>query len=465
MIGNKGDPVDMPSFMFRTTSSVLVAIACCLACSMRPGDDGGRAPGLAAEFQHLAAAREYWPGFEPMSIPLAVYDGSKTWLFRHPSPPDGFVEVPGSSPAATVFEGRHSAMVANTSAPIGGVDTATVMLDGLEPDRDFTDLAALTLHEAFHVFQRSAHPAWGGNEADAFVYPVEDADLLALRRMETEALRRAFDTGHRDLWKCWAIRALENRATRFERMDPGFAAYERGTELNEGLATYVQFTALNRTDVEIPAGGFPAGEVRGRAYETGVALALLLDRFDPEWPARVDASDEQFLDATLAENLDGNGPGACGFSEEEIARIRDTAHRDVEALLAARIELRDAFEARPGWRLVIEADPDDPLWPRGFDPSNLNRVEGGVLHTRFLKLGNDSGEMEVLDGEALTEGAGTHPLFNGVRRVVITGLTDEPETIETGDRLAIHAPSLTVDFSGYHIDRSDGTISVRLGRL
>ena len=29
-----------------------------------------------------------WPGFEPSEYPLAIYDGERTLLMRHPSPPE-----------------------------------------------------------------------------------------------------------------------------------------------------------------------------------------------------------------------------------------------------------------------------------------------------------------------------------------------------------------------------------------
>ena len=33
------------------------------------------------------AAKKVWPGFTPSTWPLAVYDGQKTLLLRHPNPP------------------------------------------------------------------------------------------------------------------------------------------------------------------------------------------------------------------------------------------------------------------------------------------------------------------------------------------------------------------------------------------
>ena len=65
----------------------------------------------------------------------------------------------------------------------------------------------------------------------------------------------------------------------------------------------------------------------------------------------------------------------------------------------------------------VQAAHCEPLWPQSFDPLNVERVQGGFLHKRFLRLGNDSGHLEVMDAgetdiEALTIGVGSHPLFN-----------------------------------------------------
>jgi len=147
-------------------------------------------------------------------------------------------------------------------------------------------------------------------------------------------------------------------------------------------------------------------------------------------------------------------------SAATIAAIERAARADSAALDVARAERRRAFDARAGWRIVIEAADGKPLWPQGFDPLNVTRVAGGILHTRFLRLGNESGFLEVLDQagvdvEALTEGAGAHPLFNGVRRVSIVGM-GKPETSTEGGHLKLRAPGVTIELSNFTV-RLEGT--------
>lgn len=433
------------------------------------GAAGGSAFALERGVERVArthaGAEALWPGFDPLAVPLAVYDGEGTYLFRHPAPPEGFAPVPGTRPAAHVYEGRHEALSANSSAEIGGVPTATVLLDRPDPDGQAGALAPLAVHEAFHVYQRARHPRWSGNEADLFVYPTDAAGPLALRRLETEALRRALASEGADSAACWSRRALALRRERHAALDSASAAYERGTELNEGLAAYVEARAAGRGAVGLPPGEFGAAEVRRRAYATGPALAFLLDRFAPGWPRSFEADDGQVLEDALARAL-GPGP-ACAFGDAETAESERRAQADVGALAAERAGRVAASEGRPGWSVVVEAAGGELLWPEGFDPLNVERVgPARVLHARFLRLGNGAGHLEALDTgaadvEALTEGAGPHPLFNGVQRVVLAGLA-EPEVSEVGGTVAVRAPGFRAEFREASFTRSGHVVTIRL---
>ncbi len=445
--------------------AVLLVVGACASTQTREE----RALSLAREVERLARLRSLWPGFEPLAIPLAVYDGELTYLFRHSAPPEGFVAVGPANRGVFAWEGRHPAVTANTSADIGEMTTASIMLDRSGPERSLSGLAAVALHEAFHVFQRERHPGWQANEADLFVYPTGDARLLALRRLETEALRRALAATDSAESACWARQALALRAERYAGMDAVFAAYERGTELNEGLAAYVELRAKGRETVFLPTSGFEATEVRRRAYATGPAFGLLLDMFHPEWPASFEADDRQNLDGALQASLGADrrdSSDRCTFSDAEIVEAGRVARDDVAAVQTEQAERRAAFEARTGWRVVVKAADGEPLWPQGFDPLNVERVQDGVLHMRFLRLGNDSGQLEAIDTqeadiEVLTEGAGPHPLFNGVQLVLITGLAKADVIIE-GEHVTVRVPGLAASFERASVHESPMELVVKL---
>lgn len=398
---------------------------------------------IALEVEALGAARELWPGYQPLAIPLAIYDGARTWLYRHPSPPTEFAPVAGARPAAHAFWGRHPAVAANSSAEIGGIATATLLADGARARQPARELAAVALHEAFHVFQRQRHPGWSGNEADLFLYPVDDASLLGQRRLETAALARALATAKPTEAACWARLALRHREARFAAMDPAFQAYERLTELNEGLATYVQLVATGRTSVEIPAAEFPAAAVRERSYAVGPAWAFLLDRFAPGWKSRLEADDKLFLDLMLDQEIAKEG-GSCAWAPAERAALEEQARFEAGFVVADRIATRESLEKRQGWRVVVQAAPGQPLWPQGFDPLNVHRLDQGLRHGRFLAIGNDALELRMLDEDgvdltAWTLAAGRHPLFEGVATATIF-LNHEPRIERSAATTVLRAP-------------------------
>jgi hypothetical protein len=444
-----------------------LAAALAIAASTADGatlEEQDRALAVAREAEQMAGTA-LWPGFEPLGIPLAIYTGRHTYLFRHPSPPEGFSRLPDAEPAAWVLAGRHPAVTSNSSAEIGGTVTATLLADGERADQNPTALAATALHESFHVHQRTRHATWAGNEGDLFLFPIDDPRLLALRRLETASLRRALLADDAAETACWARRALQHRAERFAAMDSAFSTYERRTELNEGLATYVQHLA-GGTRVQVPAADFEPGRVRDRAYVTGPALGFLLDRLSPGWQAHLEANDDQHLDRMLEAAVRAPGPAPCAIDTAEVAAIvRDAAH-DAAGVVHARTERRRRFDATPGWRVIVEAADGRPLWPRGFDPLNVERVDGGILHTRFLQLGNDAGELHAIaesgtNIEALTEAAGVHPLFNGVRRAVIAGLP-QPAIVRDGEQVRIRAAGMELRFSPATVETRGAVVVLRV---
>ncbi|HYO77249.1 MAG TPA: hypothetical protein VE010_12355 [Thermoanaerobaculia bacterium] len=382
-------------------------------------------------------AHALWPRFDVSAIPLATFDGEKTWLYRHPAPPPEFRRV---RDGVFVREGRDPAITANSTSTIGGVLTATLMpfVAASSP----RERAGLVVHELFHAFQQKQHPDWSANEADLFVYPLDDAQNLAAQQLELEALRRALRSSG-DASACWAAEALQVRRERFARLPPSSAAYERATEINEGLPTYVQPRAAGTPDAAVlPADDFDAGAVRQRAYATGHALARLLDRFSPEWRERLEHGPLTPLDVLLSSALETRR-GTCGFTEEERADAQRRGDDGAAAIRASREARRSEFLQRPGWRLVLEAK-HEPLWPQRFDPLNVQVVAAGeVLHTRHVKLGNAASQLEVLDVAALTVAAGEHPLFNGVRAVTISGLAEQPKVEERDGVTTIAAHGIT----------------------
>lgn len=388
---------------------------------------------------HDLARRDLWPGFEPDTIPLAIFDGTRTWLFGHSSPPADFpAERTGTD--VLVMRGRYAQLTANSTAAIGGRTTATVLMTGSE---DPLKVAAVAIHETFHAFQRTRHPTWIANEASLFTYPWENVDALAGRRAEFRALRLALSTPDRQTQLCQATLAIAARARRFALLGTDAVAYEVRNELNEGLAQYVEDRASGRSATNgMPVTEFPPDRVRDRVYATGSAIGQLLDRFDPSWREGLEHADTTTtLDGLLKALVQGDPPVRCTAG---VSTDRETARRDIEALKAQLAETLRRYVEQPGYSVVVDASAR-VLNVGGFDPLNVARVTATqVLHRRYLKLEAAGGELEVIGHAALTDGASGHPLFAGVRRVTVAGLGAAPtvrvagDTIEISDGNAFH---------------------------
>ena len=429
---------------------------CCLLLLATPLAAQRPVADLVAEFNRLAA-RPLWPGFTPALTPIAIYDGQRTWLIRHPAPPTEF--APSTVlPGAFTMPGQQADVRANTHTMLAGVPTATL----LWPDHpvSLTRLAAVLIHESFHVFQSRAHPGWFGNEGTLFTYPVTDSIAQLLQRLETEAFRRALLPPGPSA--CWTSRATALRAMRARQVGADAMAYERGNDLNEGLAKYVEWRASDAPpDSLIPAAGFPPDGVRLRAYAVGPAQAVLLDHFRPDWITTLEQDTTLTLDAMLAQAV---APISCraDFTAHETDSIASLAGHEAAGILSARAELRRNFVARPGWQLVIELPVGTPLWPEQFDPLNLTPLANGeVLHQRHLRLSGDHGHLEVLDQWALTVPAGAHPLFNGIRKVVIAGLATRPDITARGDSMTVRAPGIDATLTGMVVTETGQQVTVR----
>lgn len=414
----------------------------CVSAAQRAVD----ALSVIQEFNRIAA-QDLWPGFEPAKTPIEFYDGTHTYLCNHPSPPEGFRPVPGRK-NIFLYPGQHDTVRANTGTEVSGFPTATADLSNPR-NSSATELAALLLHEAFHVFEHKRYPKWGANEVDLFTYPIDNAELLAERRLESGSLVRALGSSAETEAVCWSQKALEIRAKRFGAIPANAATYERQSELFEGLAQYVQFKSIGKA-AALTAEDFPPdqGQVRQRGYATGQALALLLERLEPAWKLKLGAETGGSLDELLSDRLRTmTVPAQCDFTARESEAAVTRARQDIAESAANRKRQKQEFLDARGTRLEIIAGKE-PLWPQAFDPWNVvNLGNREILHTRWIKLGNGSGTIEVLGHRALTEAAGAHPLFNGVRRLIVTGLA-EPKVSASEGKVTLEASGIKANFTG-----------------
>ena len=78
-----------------------------------------------------------------------------------------------------------------------------------------------------------------------------------------------------------------------------------------------------------------------------------------------------------------------------------------------------------------------------------------------MKVGNGAGAIEALEHPSLTEGVGPHPLFNGAKRFIVTGLA-APKVTEADGKVTIDVPGLKGSFAGASVTTEGQTVVVKL---
>lgn len=374
-----------------------------------------------------------WLDFTPSQVPLLVFDGVSTFLIGA-EPQD-----PRWAPAALGWQwrGQHPALVANTCVEVEpGLLAAGVLLPSLGAVGP-AGLAALLVHEAFHVWQRThPSPAWAADELAVLTFP-DTAEVLHTRAEEAHWLGEAVlnpsgtAAGHALYW----------RAQRDQVLPEEHQQLERRMETLEGLAQYVEQRFLGLRPHVTPDLALRSS-ARAWAYHSGAALAHLLSGDD--WPAAVMAGES--LDALLTREHPARSAPVHPALHHQAVRAAAQRQADKDGEL-------QAFHALPGVRLRVRCD--DGL-VQGFDPMNvIPLAPGRWLHGRFLALGHPSGQIEVRDGQALTEG----PSLFRVTRLELVGV---PRPQEEALRWKVDTDAHRIDLPAGSVQAMPGGFEVTL---
>ena len=420
-----------------------------------------------------AGTRQEWPGFDPSEWPIAVYDGTRTLLFHHPSPPPGFTPLP-ERPGVLAMSGRHPAVAGNSVRDIGGVRTATV---APRPGRPPEDAMLAVVEELFHVFWNRRHTNFRPNEMARYAYPVKEVRNLRLVLAEDEALARALEADSLLGAAEWAAAALGIRHERELHLTADDRAFEIGLEMMEGTANAVARSVVGQRPEATGARlrlDWPAEEIRWRFYNTGAAVCFLLDRFRPGWKPVVDRDLEQTTVGLLEAALAGTDAKPAAFSEAELAGFERRAAASGADLSARQKKLRDELAGRAGTRILLEVPEGlPPLRVVRFDPLGVFVLDGGeAVHPGTLALSVPDGVVEVTNpgftpgsfagSVALTRGAGRHPFAGGIRTLTIVGVTGTPKVDAGGNRLTIEAEGVRISLPGAVVESAGDTLRVSL---
>jgi hypothetical protein len=402
-----------------------------------------------------------WPGFYPKEIPTAVFDGVNTYLFRHPSPPDGFEPFEGRDDVY-IFGGQYSQVRGNSRVQIGGTWTATCVprthsrLTGEK--YSLQNLAGIVIHEQFHVFQRLKHEDWRPNDGYLFNYPMDTPEMLALRRMETEAFRRAVVAQSQRETSDWACEALKWRAARYRLLDDALVQYEGELQRFEGLADYIECVAGGKDLDRIPVDpGFAPGAIRHMGYLIGRWTAAILDALKPGWKEIMELGQAEYLHEILGKALLPSGHTFM-FTEEEQESFFKMAKEEVENRGTAVRKLIREFDLQPGFRIEIAAE-NNPLRLRMFFADRTDILsERELLHHFLLMLANEKGFISIRDLKSITKNDGS----SNVTGLTIAGITEKPVIENIDGKIKVSAKGIQAEFSGVEVRESPYAVKIVL---
>jgi hypothetical protein len=451
-----------------------------------------------------ATAEKIWPGWGLEKTPLLIYEaGRVAYLVNHPTPPPDFQRLEARIPllgSVFVKTGRDPRFNANTSIELGGVPTACIGYSTAPSEAEAPSLRfiALAFHEAFHAFQaRSGKPGKGAVEALLLRYPDLNAENLALAQMEQMILYQL--VRFEDAPDPERLRGfLAVRGARLRSLGAEFLRGERGIEYQEGIPTYIEVRLLDEarkataglngfgsddpyslgfsTAPELRVSDYlsrllrfssDASTVRARAYATGMALALLLDRMGTDWKTAAMTTDK-YLDEILAENLPQTPEAAAAalarvkkeFDYEDLLKIvqEKTTRISLERKLAA-----DAFLRQDGVQIVLKP-PELPVEMRGFDPLNVQVVDSTrAIHKRMLRLAFGESTFSA-SGVSVMVGLGDGPFDIRTATVFIPAEEIQveadfvPLALEPGPHS--FSSSLKLSGGGVSLQASAGTLTI-----
>ncbi|MBC7542589.1 MAG: hypothetical protein H7338_07655 [Candidatus Sericytochromatia bacterium] len=326
-----------------------------------------------------------WPGYALTAFPLVIHRrNGAAYLFNYPGPlPTGFVPVVGQPGAAVNPRPPRFPSGINTRQRIG--NTVGVSVEA-RPDELITRTFLTALHEGFHHYQdvqKGFHPPGTGTTETRVVASARD---WALAEVEQTLLADALEAGTMPRLKAAAADFLAVRQARHLALGTKGANSEDRLEAVEGTANYVESmaqvlaaeipSASERESMRFLRRGRSASLSglsrrlrnnldtqalgRGRFYDTGFAMGLLLERLNPGWKTAVEHN--QSLGALLAQ--------ACGDMGDLSKRLAPVENRyDVGQMIirlqaltderqATKVEAFRDFNASPGRKVRLAVNFD-----------------------------------------------------------------------------------------------------------
>ena len=370
----------MTSYGRRTPAGLWRVTTIILALTAVPS---GSAPSIAeqsvaAVMNAPAATNAVWPGFSLPDRDWAVQDESGVYLVTKNIPPDSFTA-----------RGRwyfRQAPLPNFTADFQlDYRLGDLSLVAARAKRTVESTVALLYHESFHAFQRSwtsSSPHVDYGSIQKFL-PAHAAGIEVERRVLRDVIRANGPI------EPHVQQALAVRARRASQVTADFVRAERQAERDEGLAAYVEARSVavafgkpsravvDAISLQLAApmrafGGSPDERlIRTRAYGTGAAMGLLLDRLGVDWKGRAISEP---IDRLLAEAVGAPGAQAADAPYRRYGYDR-LLTESPSSWGALEVMSESAFDRLGTYRLVLELPPGAKM---GWSLATTATRDGGM---------------------------------------------------------------------------------------
>ena len=380
-----------------TTTAMLLAYSSAYSTTVQLADDDIRGLNICAGVIALFSqeADSIWPGYDLSKQPFIFYNPDK-WvlLFNSPGQPDGFIEYPSNWPDLGAKALYHAGQYDNLSGQLSfDVQVDTLLVAAVPNSEDSVAKEfGFIVHECFHQYQyhHFGEIPWEREEK----YPMLDAGNTALAYLEMQSLMAALKESEVDnKQECLAKlkQFVAIRKARWGRDDNYLTQYERGKELSEGTARYVEIKCLtkfksmnyqpanglsdirndfpNRTFVDYIINDFnnritdgaisPENMPRFRIYSMACAQAYLLDYLNINWQDKAQIAGDEFDYYHLfIEHLGLNDDvldalAKATMTEYKYGEVYNRAQALVDAYKNDYQQALDKFMAQPGIKVKI----------------------------------------------------------------------------------------------------------------
>lgn len=395
-----------------------------------------------------------WPGWEHDKTPVAFHDSERAVLFGHPAPGPQFKLHQSGGIKYHVARPKPASFTANTAVELAGVMTATIMWQELDQEK----MLGLVTHEAFHAYQMEKGCPFG-QIALAMQYPVNDAKVQALAETEAILLASALSGGDEALVRG----ALDARAGRQELLPRIVARFEDEVELGEGLATYIEVKTAG-PDSALWQGKVEAlnklnrnawGSDRLRFYYSGMAWALLAERYAPEWQQREWEPLAGLVAAALGHAPDGQRRQFPGIVFSEIL-----ARQEQEAKLRREEMQRIIAHALPGTGLRVEVNTLGNPVGGGWNPMTAVTFPGvGRFHPTGLMYIYDTGASFKVEKNCIEEEPCRRMIFERPHLDILAEGQQYCQGTISG-HIQLWGDDVTLDFPRARISRAGSTVTI-----